>query len=256
MRGFWALGIAAAATLSGCETLDASRRNVSYGLVLVGTRKGPETVTFTNTDAPVLNVSDVPMAGADATAFSRAITPAVPANLAKDQRVTVDYTFAPTAARRFVATSTPTVNNAPAGTTIDTVNLDGEGVNQISEGELTVGEGALVNPIANGTPLDFGAVRVPGGAPVTRTFKVRNRHRLSPLRVTVTITPNNQGFTMTVPALMTFTLAPRQKLDVTIQFAPPAIGNFNASVTFSGVDPNNRTVTGYAGTTLTGRGVE
>ncbi len=258
MRGRSVLGIVAvaAATLSGCATLESNRGTVSYGLVLVGTRKGPENVNFTNTDTPVLNVTDVPLAGAGAAAFSRTITPATPANLAKDQRVTVAYTFAPTAAQRYRATSTPTLNNAPAGTTVDTVNLEGEGVNQISEGDLTVGEGALTNPINNNTPLDFGAVQVPGGAPVTRTFKIRNRSRTSNLRVTVTITPNTQGFTMTVPAQMTFTLTPRQRLDVTLQFSPPAIGTFNATITFSGVDPNNPAVTGYAGTTLTGQGVE
>jgi len=259
MRGGSASGILAAfaaAALAGCETLDANRRTVSFGFVLVGTTKGPERVNFTNTDTPALNVTDVPIAGAGAVRFSRTITPTTPVNLAKDQVVGVGYSFSPTAAGKVRATSTPTLNNPPAGTTTSTVDLDGEGMNQISEGELTVGDGALVNPATNNAPLDFGSVRVPGGAPVTRTFKVRNRHRTSRLNVTVSITPNTQGFTMTVPAQMTFTLNPRQRLDVTIQFVPPAIGNFNATVTFTGVDPNNAAVTGYAGTAMTGRGVE
>jgi hypothetical protein len=233
--------------LVGCETLRASSRQ-NFGEVYVG-RTSNRTVTWTNTDQAPLTIGGVPITQNPAV-FSRGANPALPVVLNQNQNAAFPFTFAPTAPGDFTATVQPTLNNAPPNTTVTTVTLSGRGLAQISEGDLSIGGRDLTAPLQANTALDFGSVRVPGGAPVVKRFEISAPFAQNALNVTVSVVPANQHFTVIQPNASPFQVGPAQPVRVQIQFAPTAIGEFNAEVRFTA--PGGH----FAATLVKGRGTE
>lgn len=129
--------------------------------------------------------------------------------------------------------------------------LDGEGVVQISDGNLAVSERDLVA----GEVLDFGTVVLPGGR-AQREFRLTNRSG-APLTVRggfvkggpVTAGVQGQGPFFLVAPTPPFVLPAGGSFVVLVLFRPRAPGVFTDAITFT--DANNPAST--AGTSLIGR---
>jgi hypothetical protein len=215
-----------------------------FGEVYIGQSATSPAVVWRNVGANPENIDGLvptPLGGP----FSLA-TPAPPfvAFVLPAGATTRPFTFAfrPTVEGGVNGGATPQTVGTPGGS-YQEFAMVGIGRSQITRGVLGIGGGNLVPAQA----LDFGAVRVPGGTPTSRTVTIINA---GPAPIAVNVFVSAAGFRVALPALPV-TIPARGQVTVTLTFSPPAVGRFDAVVEF--FDTAGPTVN-RAGTIVTGQG--
>ena len=217
----------------------------NFGNVLVGTSSpaSPQ-VTWTNVTTP-LKVDNIEVGPEPPFAAVRP-GPPMPIHLGTGAATPAfTFQFSPKAVGVARGAATPYSLQIVRPDEAQPVTLFGTGIAQLSSGSLSVVGGQLTP----GQVLDFGRVLVPGGAPVTRTFMVKNSGSTQVL-LSVTFGAGGGPFTVTSPATSPIPVPPGGSVDVVITFVPPAVGRFVNAVFFI----DNNAAINSAATALTGEG--
>ena len=219
------------AALCGCQNQPANlvpaNPQIDFGDVLVGTTSAPQMVSWDNTGGDKATIFALPITNAvfkyggtvnfqSADIAAGGTSPQWP------------IVFQPTALGAQAGEVDPNAFN-PSGTNrpqTTPVALKGNGVAQISTGDLSVIGGA----ITPGQILDFDNVQV-NTTSAALAFTVRNSSATKTHVVSVQWANGGQGFVVTAPGQQ-FAIPPGSAIAVALTFTPAAVGNAADGVRF------------------------
>ena len=215
----------------------------AFGRVYVGTTASSSTYHWKNNSSATINTSaliPLPLGG------PFGFTPAFQGQTVNSGQSTMGFTFTFTPTAAGEVTGSAALGIQEIQYTVKAVELKGTGVFQVVGGNISIGSGHLVA----GQVLDFGDVMVPGGSPVVKEFKIYNLLGNQPIILNANWSSGGSGFSIINP--LPLTIPARGRVTVKLQFAPPAVGEYNDGVTFH--DANLFPVH-FGGTAVKGRGV-
>lgn len=230
--------------VAGCALRPEPISKHDFGEVYVGTTAGSSPVRWRNHGSGALEVVGLlvlPLGGA----FNLQSTQPFQSFVLQSGSASNDFTFtfAPTAAGAVSGEAIPQLIRGKG--TVQALELEGTGVYQVARGGLVIGGGQMTT----GQVLDFGSVLVPGGAPSQRRFNLINIGN-QPVQVNIVWSDGNKGFSVVKPPAP-ITVPARDRVRVTLQFAPSAVGKFADGVTFVDV----ASAQNKAGTAVQGEGI-
>lgn len=252
MRSMVPVLFALLAAASGCADMEAVRKNIDYGKVLIYSHEN-DFPTWTNTTQRSITVTGAPLNGPDLSAFNRTVpdpfgTPSVAAGTS----FSITVRFGPQEKKRYWAVVTPQPNTGAATPwTADRIDLEGEGVFQLQQGDFGVGGGTIQHPDGSfiDAALDFGDVLI--GSSSTRTLKLINKGS-NPLALTAQfsiLTDWSMSMATGGAATTSVTIPASSEVTVIITFKPSAIGESKNAILFFEAGMKST-----GGTSLKGRG--
>ena len=235
----------AAALLAACPpppppfALVADSDSLDFGRTYVGTTNRSAIAGWTNASQAGVTVEGILIDSGGSPFAANLGQPYTPRTIAPGRRTLFFLGFSPTAVGPASATAM-----LQTAATVQSVALSGEGVLQISDGDLAVRDRDLVADQA----LDFGNVPFPGGSAI-KTFNLINASN-NPFAVDGYFADGTRGFKLISPT-PPFAIGSRESLVISIIFRPPNVDDYSDGITFyGGRDAANR-----AGTALKGSGV-
>lgn len=213
--------------------------STNYGTVYVGNGQ-TKTYVIENTGVGALTVTGINFTGANAAEFTLVAPPTFPFSLSTGANQTITVRFAPLNGGTRNATINIASNDANegnydyalTGASIDSaeINVQGNAIN-IVDGDLTPG-------IANNT--DFGTLNL--GTNVTKMFIIQNTAQGHLTLSGINFTGANAGdFTIVGGPTFPMTINGLGSYALTVQFAPSAVGDRNATLNIRSNDIDEAT---------------
>ncbi|MDD5064415.1 MAG: choice-of-anchor D domain-containing protein [Phycisphaerae bacterium] len=231
--------------VSGCDLCPEPITRHDFGNVYVGTTAETPQVCWRNHSKNALEVVGIPLSPLGEP-FDMNLGRPFQSFIVQNGNCSPYYTFTFTPVRAGTVTGEAMPQLISGEGRPQALELSGVGVYQIAVGGLIIGGGH----INAGDALDFGSVIFPRGAASQRRFNLVNMTNQQ-MQVNAVWSKGSQGFSVVQPA-GPITVPPLGRVQVTLQFAPPAVGIFTDGVTF--VDQAN--AQNMAGTAVRGEGVE